>query len=166
MKKISAYTGTLFLAGLLSVSFALTGCQKKQEEPKPAAAPVQTAPAVDSAAIKAQAAKEAAEKAAKETNLVGTWKGELDSRATTLKITEQKDNEFKGSIVVNYREQTNQKISGKINPETKEVTMKDLLHARTAGTYKGKLSEDGKKLTGTFTVTADKITVKFNLTLK
>lgn len=166
MKKISAYTGVLCLTGLLSVSFILGGCQKKQEEPKPAAAPVQTAPAVDSAAIKAQAAKEAAEKAAKEVSLVGTWKGELESKATTLKITDQKENEFNGTIVVNYREQVNQKISGKINPETKEVTMKDMIKARTAGTYKGKLSEDGKKLSGTFTTTVDKITVKFNLTLK
>jgi len=168
MKKISAKKAVLFFTGLLSVSLLISGCQKKQEEAKPAASPAtsQTAPAVDSAALKAQAVKEAAEKAASEANMVGTWKGTLDSRAATLKITEQKENEFKGSIVVNYREQVNQQVSGKINPQTKEVTMKDLLHARTAGTYKGKLSADGKKFNGTFTVTVDGIKASFSLSLK
>ena len=166
MKKIMSYSGAFLLTGLLGFSLSFMGCQKKQEEPKPAPVVTQTTPAVDTAAIKAQALKEAAEKAAKTTSMLGVWKGEFDNHATTLKITEQKEKEFSGTIVVDSREQINQKISGTVNPDTKEVTMKDLNKVRTAGTYSGKLSEDGKKLSGTFTVTADKIKVKFSLSLK
>lgn len=166
MKKIMSYSGAFFLTGLLGFSLSFMGCEKKQEEVKPAPVVTQTAPAVDTAAIKAQALKEAAEKAAKASTMLGVWKGEFDNHAATLKITEQKENEFNGTIVVNLKEQINQKISGKVNPDTKEVTMKDMIKVRSAGTYSGKLSEDGKKMSGTFTLTADGIKVKFSLSLK
>ena len=97
-------------------------------------------------------------------DLKGKWTGTFDQRATTLRITEQNGNSFKGAITINYREVINQQVSGTINEETMDISMKDLLHSRYAGTYKGKLSEDMKKLSGTFTQNVEK--TKFSFSLK
>jgi len=97
-------------------------------------------------------------------DLKGKWTGTFDQRSTTLRITEQDGKTFKGAITINYREVINQQVSGTVNEETMEFSMKDLLHSRYAGTYKGKLSEDMKKLSGTFTQNVEK--TKFNFSLK
>ncbi|PIP79252.1 MAG: hypothetical protein COW85_01775, partial [Ignavibacteria bacterium CG22_combo_CG10-13_8_21_14_all_37_15] len=96
----------------------------------------------------------------------GIYTGKFDSRATTLKITEQTDSKFSGSITINYRETINQKISGELDQEKMTVTMKDMLHSRFAGTYSAKLSEDGKKLSGTFTQNVEKTKYSFSLNKK
>ncbi len=97
-------------------------------------------------------------------DLKGKWTGTFDKRTTTLRITEQDGMTFKGSITINYREVINQQVSGTINEKTMEVSMKDLLHSRYAGTYKGKVSEDMKILSGTFTQNVEK--TKFSFSLK
>lgn len=97
-------------------------------------------------------------------DLKGKWSGTLDQRATTLRITEQDGKTFKGAITINYREVINQQVSGSIDEKTMEVKMKDLLHSRYAGSYKAKLSEDMKKLFGTFTQNVEKSKFNFNLT--
>lgn len=96
-------------------------------------------------------------------DLKGKWIGTFDQRSTTLRITEQDGNSFKGSITINYREVINQQVSGTINEKTREVIMKDLLHSRYAGSYRGKLSEDMKTLSGTFTQNVEKTRFSFNL---
>lgn len=96
-------------------------------------------------------------------DLKGKWSGTFDQRTTTLRITEQDGNAFKGAITINYREVINQQVSGTINEKTKEISMKDLLHSRYAGSYKGKLSEDMKTLSGTFTQNVEKSKFSFNL---
>lgn len=126
--------------------------QVKTEEP----APVDTAKKIDTLA-------EVKEPEIAVPNLKGKWTGVFDQRSTTLRITEQEGLTFKGSITINYREVINQQVSGTINEKTNEISMKDLLHSRYAGTYKAKLSEDKKKLSGTFTQNVDK--TKFNFTL-
>lgn len=97
-------------------------------------------------------------------DLKGKWTGTFDKRATTLRITEQDGKTFKGSITINYREVINQQVIGTLNEKTMEFSMKDLLHSRYAGSYKGKLSEDMKKFSGTFTQNVDK--TKYNFSLK
>jgi hypothetical protein len=155
--------GSIVFAGILCLSLCLTGCQKKQEEPKPA-------DTLQPAQTNADTAKKSAtpvETAAKKTvSLIGSWKGELDSRTTTLKITEQKRNSFSGTIVINWREVVNQKVSGTVNPDTREVQMKDMLHARNAAKYSGKLSKDGKTFSGTYTQIVDNQKSTFSLSLK
>jgi hypothetical protein len=99
-------------------------------------------------------------------DLKGKWSGTLDQRATTLRITEQDGNSFKGAITINYREVINQQVSGTINEKTMDVSMKDLLHSRYAGSYKGKLSEDMKKFSGTFTTNVEKNKISFSLSKK
>ncbi|QQS36670.1 MAG: hypothetical protein IPM56_01560 [Ignavibacteriales bacterium] len=99
-------------------------------------------------------------------DLKGTWTGKFDSRATTLKITEQDSLSFKGTITINYREVINQQVSGKLNLEKNTLTMKDLLHSRYAGSYFANLSEDLGSLSGTFTQNVDKTKFTFNLKKK
>jgi hypothetical protein len=133
------------------VSISKDTVQVKVEEP----APVDTL-TKDTAAVK--------EPEVAFPDLKGKWSGTFDKRATTLRITEQDGKSFKGAITINYREVINQQVSGTLNEETMEVSMKDLLHSRYAGTYKGKLSEDMKKLSGTFIQNVDKNKFNFSLT--
>lgn len=99
-------------------------------------------------------------------DLMGQWKGKFDARNTILNITEQTDSTFKGRITISYREVINQDVEGTISPSTMRMTMKDMLHSRFRGRYSGKLSEDGKNYSGTFTMDVDKSQFSFNLTKK
>ena len=96
--------------------------------------------------------------------LVGTWKGKFDKREFILTITKQDSVNFEGESVIKYREQINQKISGTLDVNNSEITMKDLLHSRYAGTYNGKYSADWETITGKFTVKVDGNKFDFNLT--
>lgn len=99
-------------------------------------------------------------------DLMGQWTGKFDARNTILNITEQTDSTFKGRITISYREVINQDVEGTISPSTMRMTMKDMLHSRFRGRYSGKLSEDGKNYSGTFTMDVDKSQFSFNLTKK
>ena len=96
--------------------------------------------------------------------LKGTWSGTLDSRKTTLVITEQSDNTIKGKITINYRTPINQEVAGTYDPTTNKLIMEDQLHSRYKGKYDGRISEDGKTYSGTFTTLVDKNSYKFSLT--
>ncbi len=97
-------------------------------------------------------------------DLKGTWTGKFDNRKTKLVITEQNGNAFKGEITINYRNVIKQKVEGSVNPKTKKIKMKDLLHSRYQGTYEGTLSADSKKFEGTFTMKVDGKKFGFSLT--
>ncbi len=99
-------------------------------------------------------------------DLKGVWQGKFDKRNTKLVITEQNGNAFKGNITINYRNVIKQKVEGAINPKTKKITMKDLLHSRYKGTYEGTLSEDGKTFSGIFTMDVGKKKFQFSLSRK
>ena len=139
--------------------FLFIGCEKKEVPKETLKTTTETTsqPAVEQPKVEEKKAV---------LDLIGTYTGKLDSRATTLKITEQTDTTFTGSITINYRETINQKISGKFDQGKMVVTMKDMLHSRYAGTYSAKLSEDGKKLSGTFTQNVEKTKYPFNLVKK
>ncbi len=100
------------------------------------------------------------------TSLTGVWTGKLDSRVTTLSITKQDGNNIEGKITVNYRKPINQDVKGSFNADTKTLTMEDQLHSRFKGKYSGKLSEDGKTYSGTFTTLVEKKNYKFTLIKK
>lgn len=161
---ISKFRSLLFSFALLAL-LVLTSCEQKKPE--------EVSVLKDTVQVKADKAVPA-DTLLKDTTTVkepevvipdlkGKWTGTFDQRATTLRITEQDGNSFKGAITINYREVINQQVSGTLNEETMEITMKDLLHSRYAGTYKGKLSEDMKKFSGTFTQNVDKTKFSFNL---
>ncbi|MCK9424853.1 MAG: hypothetical protein M0Q21_02315 [Ignavibacteriaceae bacterium] len=155
-----SFLGFALLFTVLTFSF-FTGCEKKEAPKETVKMPAETTPQPAVEQPKVEEIKAVLD-------LKGTYTGTLDSRATTLKITEQTDSNstFSGSITINYREVINQKISGKLDQEKMTVTMKDMLHSRYAGTYFAKLSEDGKKLSGTFTQTVDKTKSSFSLNKK
>jgi hypothetical protein len=164
-REINKFYSLLFSLSLITL-IIFTSCEQKKPE--------EVSVPKDTVQVKIQEPAQA-ETAAKDTvavkepevvipDLKGKWTGTFDQRATTLRITEQDGKSFKGSITINYREVINQQVSGTINEEKMEISMKDLLHSRYAGTYKGKLSEDMKKLSGTFTQNVEK--TKFSFSLK
>ena len=165
-KGISKFQSLLFSLALLAI-LVFTSCeQKKPEEVSITKDTLQVKveePAPVDTLVK-DTTTLAKEPAVVIPDLKGKWTGTFDKRTTALRITEQDGNSFKGAITINYREVINQQVSGTINEKTMEVTMKDLLHSRYAGTYKGKVSEDMKILSGTFTQNVEK--TKFSFSLK
>jgi len=165
MKSSKKYDSVIRLTAVVAIGLligVLSGCQKKQEEPQTKETPqaTKTVP-VDTAKVKQ---KEPVRITAPD--IKGVWSGKFDGRATKLTITEQSENEFKGKITINYREVINQQVSGRIDPDTKKVTMKDLLHSRFQGRYAAQLSEDSTKLSGTFTMDIDGMKLSFSLSKK
>lgn len=159
IKKTKSLVFSLALLSLL----LLTSCEQKKPE--------ETALPKDTAKVEMPMAVDTLAKdttAMKEPDVVipdikGKWTGTFDKRATTLRITEQDGKSFKGKITINYREVINQQVSGTFNEKTMEFNMKDLLHSRYAGTYKGKFSSDMNTLSGTFTQNVEKTKFSFNL---
>lgn len=99
-------------------------------------------------------------------DIKGTYTGTLYNRPTTLKITEQTDSSFSGKITINYREVVNEDVKGTFSPSTMEFSMSDQIHNRSMGNYKGKISNEGKTLSGTFSPKYDKGQASFNLKKK
>jgi PBP1b-binding outer membrane lipoprotein LpoB len=154
----SPFQKLIFVLSITGIFLMFIGCQTKKEEPienktpqttttteaaKPQ--PVQPAQANDSAIATPQ------EKQIPQ--LVGTWSGTLFSHPSTLIIKTQNGNEFTGSIVTKTRQETKQNISGKFDPQTLDISMRDLLHSRFMGNYTGKLSADGHTMQGQLRLT-------------
>lgn len=99
-------------------------------------------------------------------DLTGAWAGSFGNRAIALNITEQTDSIFSGNITISYREAINQEVIGTFNPTSLKIIMTDQLHSRYQGKYYGKLSEDGKNLSGDFTMDQDGSIYLFNLNKK
>jgi Sec-independent protein translocase protein TatA len=176
----------LFLSLIVIVAILLVSCDKAKETMDDAQKTVEetadkagevtkdavekveetTEKVVDSVATTDEKAAEKVENVVTEKPLLGVWQGKLDSRLTILSITSQEGNNFSGKITINYRNPINQEVKGTLNPETKALTMADQIHSRFKGKYSGKLSEDGKTYSGTFTTLVDKNSVSFNLVKK
>lgn len=155
------------LIAVLLIATIFIGCEKKTEAPngdqntsmESESTPIEETPEeIDE--------PEAEEPTVQIPDLKGQWTGKFDSRNTVLNITEQTDSSFKGRITISYREVINQEVEGTISPTTNRITMRDLLHSRYKGRYTGKLSEDGQKYSGIFTMDVDKTQLSFNLTKK
>lgn len=162
------HTTSILSLMLLFSLIVSAGCGKKQEQQQQQ--PQQNAQQADTTKMadttkKADTTAKTTQKA-EVPDIKGTYRGTFDKRPTTLKITEQNGNDFKGSITINYREVINQQVSGTIDPATNKFTMKDLLHSRFQGKYAGKVSNDMKELSGTFTMTLDGSKFNFNLAKK
>ncbi len=99
-------------------------------------------------------------------DLTGKWTGTFDKKTAVLTITKQSDSSFTGKITINYREVINQDVKGIYSPTTQKISMIDQLHSRYQGKYNGKLSEDGKNYSGTFTMKLDGSKFLFNMNKK
>ncbi len=99
-------------------------------------------------------------------DITGKWTGMFDQRSTVLEINEQTGSTFSGKISISYREAIHQQVKGTFTQTTREMTMTDQLHSRFQGRYHGKLSEDYKNFSGTFTMSADNSKFSFNLNKK
>ncbi len=99
-------------------------------------------------------------------DITGTWTGELNAHTSVLKITKQDSLSFKGRISTEFRQQVNQEVAGKFDPDKNTLTMKDQIQNRYMGTYSAKFSNDMKTLEGSFYLIADKKTYNFRYTKK
>jgi uncharacterized lipoprotein NlpE involved in copper resistance len=156
----------LFTAMIILTVLAFIGCEKKTEQQQSEVKSESTSPDSMSKVSEPEVGKPISEETVAIQDLKGTWTGTFDKRATTLKITEQKDSSFSGKISIKYREMLNQEIKGTFSPTTKKVSMSDQLHSRFMGKYNGTLSENGKGISGTFTMNSDGSKFSFNLNKK
>jgi hypothetical protein len=157
----------LFIALTLMAVISFFGCEKKtdeiQDEIKTKNLPPDTS-SIDPPDMVESEVEETI--VAVIPDLKGKWTGTFDKRSTVLNITEQTDSSFSGKISISYRETINQEVRGTISPTTSKMLMKDQLHSRYRGKYSGKLSEDGKNFSGTFTMDLDGSKLSFNLNKK
>lgn len=169
IKGFSVFLTVLFLTA--SINFL--GCETKEtKEPSDAQAKLDSIAAVEAQQTADSIAKQVAdsialaEQQALIPDMIGKWTGALDGRATTLTITEQNENTFSGTIIINYRQVSNKAVSGTIDVESYQISMRDTQKFRYAGTYSGKLSYDKTKFSGTFTIPVDNNSFSFSLTKK
>lgn len=153
----------LFILLLLMVSLAaFIGCEKKADEkietPQTTEETTQTTP-------EQQPVQEEIPPIVIP-DLTGKWSGIFDARSATLNITEQNGNDFSGSISVAYRNPLNKQVSGKVDESTLVVTMSDVGQGRFHGAYSGTLSDENKKLAGSFTMKLDGKKYSFNFSKK
>lgn len=156
------------LLTILAIAFSIVvffGCEKKTETPEVKEQTIQETEK-EQEVVEEETEPEPEEPIVQIPDLLGQWTGKFDARNTVLNITEQTDSTFKGKITISYREVINQEVEGTISPSTMRMTMKDMLHSRFRGRYAGRLSEDGKTFSGTFTTDLDKSQFSFNLTKK
>jgi len=155
---------SLFTTMLLLSILAQFGCEKKTEKIEQPKEEVKTGEVMPdtSSGIK----EPITEVKITIPDIKGTWTGSFDKRATTLTITEQTDSSFSGKISIKYKETINQDVKGTFSPTTKKVSMIDQIHSKYMGKYNGKLSDEGKNLSGTFTMNRDGTTTSFKLNKK
>ena len=145
---------------------AFIGCEKKTEQQQTEVKSENISPDTISSVSEPMDSEPVVEEKITIPDIKGTWTGTFDKRATTMKITEQTDSSFSGKITINYREVINQEVKGRVSPTSLKMSMKDQLHSRYQGKYNGKISEDGKSFSGTFTMDLDGKKFVFNLNKK
>jgi len=155
-----------FTAMLIISVMAFIGCEKKTEQQQGEVKNESVMPDTTSSISAPEVGEPIIEEKVTVPDIKGTWTGVFDKRSTVLTISEQTDSSFSGKITINYREVINQEVKGNISPASMKISMKDQLHSRYQGKYKGKLSEDGKTFSGTFTMDLDGKQFSFNLNKK
>lgn len=156
----------LFTVLTILAVVAFIGCEKKTEQQQGEVKNESVMPDTTSSLSEPEIGEPIIEEKVTVPDIKGTWTGVFDKRSTVLTITEQTDSSFSGKITINYREVINQEVKGNISPASMKISMKDQLHSRYQGKYKGKLSEDGKTFSGTFTMDLDGKQFSFNLNKK
>jgi hypothetical protein len=156
----------LTTAMIIITVIAFIGCEKKTEQQQTEVKSESISPDTISSVSESMDNEPVVEEKITIPDLKGTWVGTFDKRTTTLTITEQTDSSFSGKISIKYRETINQDVKGTFRPATQKVSMVDQIHSKYMGKYNGKLSDDAKNLSGTFTMNRDGTKSSFNLNKK
>jgi len=155
-KKTSySFLGLLLFLTVSTFSF-FTGCEKKEVPKETVKTPAETTPQ--------PVAEQPKVEEKKAPDLKGIYSGTIGGKSMTLKITEQTDSSFEGSVSMNFKDPINQKVKGKINLTTGEITMSDLLKQIYQGFYVGKMNSDFTTIAGTWSIKTGN--QKFNFTIK
>lgn len=153
----------LFTVITILTVIAFVGCEKKTEQKQDEVKNETTMSDTSSSVAEPKDGQPMTQQPVVIPDLKGTWTGTFDQRTTTLTVTEQTDSSFSGRISIKYKEMLNQEVNGHFSPTTKKVYMEDQIHSKFMGKYNGRLSEDGKSLSGTFTMNRDGSKTSFNL---
>ena len=148
---------------IISVSLIYFGCEKKAEKTDQPKEEVTSETVMTDSTGSTKTNEPAAEEKMQIPDLKGTWTGVFDGKSTTLQITEQTDSSFSGKISINYKQTLNQDVKGNFSPASLKISMADQLHSKFMGKYTGKLSNDYKNFSGTFTKNRDNSNFSFNL---
>lgn len=162
---MKSYLKQLLIFAIAFSVFAFLGCEKKTDSAESSQETnVESEPApVEETPVEVA---EPEEPVVQIPDLKGQWTGTFDRRNTVMEITEQTDSSFSGKLSIKYRETINQEVKGTFSPTTKQVSMTDQIHSKYMGKYSGKLSDDGKNISGSFTSNREGITSTFNLNKK
>lgn len=151
------YFGLVLILTVLTFSF-FAGCGK-QEAPKQEEQAAETVkPPVDTTSQPVEEKKIP--------DLKGIYSGTIGGKSMTLKITEQTDSSFEGSVSMSFKDPINQKVKGKINLTTGEITMSDLLKQIYQGSYVGKTNSDFTSIAGTWSIKMGNQKFNFNIKKK
>jgi hypothetical protein len=166
MRKHTTFMQLLFAITLLAI-VVFIGCEKKtdemQDEVKSEDALVDTTSSIGQPDMDEP---DDEEELIVIPDVTGIWTGTFDGKLTKLKITEQTDSSFSGSITINYKQPLNQTVKGNFYPSTLKISMIDQLHSKFMGKYNGKMSDDYKTFAGKFTKNRDGSQYSFNLEKK
>jgi hypothetical protein len=149
----------VLLAGMYLTNFF--GCKKEAEKPEE-----KPAQKTEMASQPAESTKVVEKPKIVYPDMVGKWTGTIYNRSATFNITKQDSSVFKGDLTIFFRENINQQVSGNVDPNSLKITMKDLVHNKAMGKYNGKLSDDFKSMSGTFTMNIDGKNYSFNFSKK
>jgi len=158
-----------FVVLIFLTAIVLSGCESKTEKTEQQKEPVKdvktekVVPETQEKETISEQTPPVEEKKVSIPDIKGTYSGTFDQRPTVLEITAQTDSSFSGKITINYRQVINQDVKGSFSPATLKISMKDQLHSRYQGKYKGTISKDGKNISGTFTMDLDGKQFSFNL---
>lgn len=151
----------LVLFGFLFV----IGCQKKEAEPEKKTEPVtQQQPAATQPAV--DTTKKVEEAKPVVPDMKGTWTGKLDGYRAELKVTEQKDKKFSGTVTVHLTTVVDKTVTGEINLDKMTLSMVDGAAGKLKGKYAGTFSKDGKSVSGSFTYLLNDAKASFNFSKK
>jgi hypothetical protein len=153
----------LFTVLTILAIVAFIGCEKKTEQKQDEVEKETTMPDTSSSVSEPKDGEPMAQQPVVIPDLKGKWTGTFDKRSTTFTITEQTDSSFSGKISIKYKEMLNQEVKGRFSPTTKKVYMEDQIHSKFMGKYNGRLSDDGKTLSGTFTMNRNGSKTSFTL---
>ncbi|KAB2908883.1 MAG: hypothetical protein LC102_08770 [Ignavibacteriales bacterium] len=154
---MNAKVKLLILSSFL-ISVILIGCGTKEEPKEPADSVKTTVPDTATVDTVAQDSVDAVKDSAetepakpKSVSVLGTWSGKLSNYSATLTISNQNGNNFTGSIVVNYRHVAKHPVSGTVDPNTGVFSMRDMDQTTSSGKYYGKVSGNGRSISGSYT---------------
>jgi hypothetical protein len=145
---------------LLFAAFIFIGCEQKRDTPEDQN---ETTTPVDTATQQTPPAADTTTQQQQMPDLTGQWEGQFGEKRMTLTIKAQDGNAFDGETVVRWDPPKREKITGEVNFDTREMTIKETAGTRNNGVYTGTVTADMNKFVGVWKDNGNRLT--YNITL-